>query len=103
MYIAMNRFRVRRGEEEAFESVWRNRNTRLRDVEGFVDFHLLRGPEADDHTVYASHTMWKTYEAFSNWTKSQAFRDAHKNAGENAHMYLGSPQFEGFSVVLHDE
>jgi heme-degrading monooxygenase HmoA len=27
------------------------------------------------------------------------FRDAHKNAGQHKVLYLGHPQFEGFSVV----
>jgi hypothetical protein len=26
---------------------------------GFVPFHLLKGPEAEDHTLYASHTVWE--------------------------------------------
>jgi len=34
------------------------------------------------------------------WTKSEQFRDAHRNAGENKPLYLGPPQFEGFSAVL---
>ena len=42
MFVAMNRFRVAPGSEEAFESVWRARKSRLDEMEGFVDFHLLR-------------------------------------------------------------
>src|ERR1700741_4487945 len=29
----------------------------------FVEFHLLKGPEADDHTLYASHTVWQSRAA----------------------------------------
>ena len=64
MYIAMNRFRVTKGSEAAFEQVWLSRDTHLDKVPGFVEFHLLRGPEAEDHTIYASHTVWTTYAAF---------------------------------------
>jgi heme-degrading monooxygenase HmoA len=99
MFIAMNRFRVRRGSETQFESVWRNRDSQLDTVPGFVEFHLLRGPAADDHTLYASHTVWADHAAFEAWTKSQAFRDAHRNAGGNASLYLGHPNFEGFEVL----
>lgn len=100
MYIAMNRFKVASGSEGEFEAIWRNRDRRLTDVPGFVQFHLLKGPEREDHTLFASHTMWKTHDAFIAWTKSQNFRDAHATAGGHKALYLGHPQFEGFKVVL---
>src|SRR5262249_25242601 len=50
MYIAMNRFRVAKGSEAAFEHVWQSRETHLDKVPGFIEFHLLKGPEAEDHT-----------------------------------------------------
>ncbi|WP_413772125.1 antibiotic biosynthesis monooxygenase family protein, partial [Vibrio campbellii] len=46
----MNRFRVARGSEPAFELVWLSRDTHLDKVPGFVEFHLLKGPELEDHT-----------------------------------------------------
>jgi heme-degrading monooxygenase HmoA len=78
MYIAMNRFKVTPGSEEAFEQVWTGRDSHLRGVPGFVEFHLLKGPNKGDHTLYSSHTIW---------------------ADHNRAMYLGHPEFEGFSVV----
>lgn len=99
MFIAMNRFRVKRGQEEAFEKVWKERDTHLGEVPGFVEFHLLRGPEADDHTLYASHTIWASKANFEDWTRSEAFRKAHAGAGGNAGLYLGPPNFEGFEVI----
>ena len=59
MFIAMNRFRVAKGSEAAFEQVWISRDTHLDSVPGFLEFHLLKGPEAEDHTLYASHTVWE--------------------------------------------
>ncbi len=99
MFIAMNRFRVKKGLEGDFESVWLNREVHINREAGFIEFHLLRGPEAEDHTLYVSHTVWASEQAFLNWTRSQAFRDAHKDAGQNKPLYLGGPQFEGFSVI----
>ncbi|CCD83891.1 conserved hypothetical protein; putative dimeric alpha-beta barrel domain [Bradyrhizobium sp. ORS 285] len=98
MFIAMNRFRVAKGSEAAFEQVWLSRDSHLDKVPGFVEFHLLKGPEAEDHTLYASHTIWASKTAFEDWTKSEAFRMAHKGAGDNKPLYLGPPQFEGFEV-----
>ncbi len=99
MFIAMNRFRVKKGLESDFEAVWLNREVHINKEAGFVEFHLLRGPEAEDHTLYVSHTIWASEQDFLNWTRSQAFRDAHKDAGQNRPLYLGGPQFEGFSVI----
>lgn len=99
MFIAMNRFKVIKGSEAEFEDVWRKRDSRLNELEGFVDFHLLRGPEADDHTLYSSHTIWNTRDDFVAWTKSEQFRDAHRGAGDRKPLFLGHPQFEGFESV----
>ena len=59
----------------------------------------LRGPEADDHTLYASHTVWQNRTTFEAWTKSEAFRASHEKAGDNKPLYLGHPQLEGFEAV----
>jgi heme-degrading monooxygenase HmoA len=98
MFIAMNRFRVKKGSEEDFERVWLTRDSQLQKVPGFVEFHLLKGPEAEDHTLYSSHSLWRSREAFEAWTKSEAFRAAHRNAGDNKPLYVGHPQFEGFDI-----
>lgn len=100
MFIAMNRFKVIKGNEQAFEDIWSSRRTRLDEMAGFIAFHLLKGPEAEDHVLYSSHTMWESKEAFLAWTTSSQFRDAHKDAGKNKPLYLGHPNFEGFEVVL---
>ena len=98
-FIAMNRFKVGKGKEQDFEDVWLNREIHLGKVPGFVEFHLLRGPERDDHVLYSSHTIWESEADFVAWTKSQAFRDAHKGAGDRGSLYLGHPEFEGFTVL----
>jgi heme-degrading monooxygenase HmoA len=99
MFIAMNRFKVRKGAEADFEAVWLNREIHLDQVPGFVAFHLLRGPERDDHVLYSSHTVWASEQHFVDWTRSAAFRAAHRDAGGNKPLYLGHPEFEGFAVL----
>jgi putative heme utilization carrier protein HutX len=64
MFIAMNRFKVKKGSEQAFENVWSSRESYLDRMQGFVEFHLLKGPEADDHTLYSSHTVWSSKANF---------------------------------------
>jgi heme-degrading monooxygenase HmoA len=80
MFIAMNRFQVKKGAEQAFETLWATRESYLGNMPGFVEFHLLRGPVAEDHTLYSSHTVW-----------------ADNKTGES--LYLGHPKFEGFEVI----
>ena len=100
MFVAMNRFKVFSAEAETFETVWRERDRHLNEVPGFVEFHLLKGPEGDGTTLYASHTIWRSKEDFENWTRSDAFRKAHGGAGGAKPLFEGHPQFEGFEAVL---
>ncbi len=99
MFIAMNRFQVIPGEEAAFEEVWLSRETHLEGLPGFVEFHLLRGPANEDHTLFASHTIWESKADFEAWTQSEAFRASHRGAGGSKPLYLGPPRFEGFEVI----
>ncbi|WP_029029473.1 antibiotic biosynthesis monooxygenase family protein [Salinarimonas rosea] len=103
MFVAMNRFKVAKGRESDFETVWSSRKTRLDEMAGFVGFHLLKGPEREDHTLYASHTVWTDRASFEAWTRSEQFRDSHRNAGQNKGLYLGHPEFEGFESVLGED
>ena len=100
MYIAMNRFKIIKGKEQIFEDIWKNRDSHLKNVTGFLDFHLIRGESNEDFTLYASHSTWDTEDDFTNWTKSDSFRKAHKNAGEHSDIYIGHPIFEGFKVII---
>ena len=100
MFIAMNRFKVKLGEESYFENVWKNRDTHLNKVPGFKKFNLIKSESNETYTLYASHSEWESKQDFINWTKSEAFRMAHKNAGEHKTVYLDHPKFEGFEVVL---
>lgn len=100
MYIAMNRFKIALGSEPAFEELWRQRESLLDEVPGFREFHLLRGPTHEDHTLYASHSVWDSAGAFDAWTDSESFRKSHAQARAPKGTYIDHPQFEGFEVIL---
>lgn len=100
MYIAMNHFRVAPGRGEDFERGWRERESYLDDVPGFVDFHLVRGKDEDDGTHrYASHTTWRDRQAFLDWTHSDAFRKAHASRATPSGVLLEHPRFAGWEAV----
>ena len=96
MFIAMNRFKIALGCEDEFIGIWKNRDTYLETVPGFVEFHLLKGPCTDEYALFASHTTWESRDAFEAWTRSEAFRKAHAGAAANRDIYLGPPQLELF-------
>lgn len=102
MFIAMNRFRINRGFEQEFEHIWKERESQLPNVSGFVAFRLLKGPEDATTTLYASHSTWVSRDAFDAWRNSEAFHRAHAQAKAPKGTYDGHPVFEGFDVVLEE-
>ena len=100
MFLAMNRFRIASGFELDFEELWRQRDSYLTEVPGFVSFALLKGAASDDHVLYASHTIWESKAAFEAWTRSEQFRRAHAKSNIAKSAYLGHPNLELFEAVL---
>lgn len=100
MFVAMNRFKIAPGREQEFIDIWKNRETFLDGVPGFVSFHLLAGPATEEYALFASHSVWTSRQAFEDWTHSEAFRKAHANAGTSKGVYLGPPQLELFESVV---
>lgn len=99
MYLAMNRFTVPAGNATAFEELWLSRESHLQDMDGFVSFHMLKGPEEDGLILYASHTVWQSETHFRAWTTSTEFRASHARAGATRKLHEGAPRFEGFSAI----
>jgi heme-degrading monooxygenase HmoA len=65
-----------RGAKASGYGIRKASDSHLEKVPGFVEFHLLKDHD-EDHTLYASHTVWKNRATFEAWTKSEAFRAAH--------------------------
>ena len=100
MYIAMNHFHIAAGRAEEFERVWRERDSHLDEVPGFVRFHLVRGKDDDDGSHrYASHVEWQNRQAFVDWTHSEAFRKAHATRSTPEGLMLEHPRFHGWQAV----
>jgi len=97
LFIAMNHFAVEPTRAAEFEALWRERETYLAEVPGFVDFALLRG---DEPGRYASHTRWESRAAFETWTRSEAFRKAHGQARMPSGLLLGHPKLATWEAVL---
>jgi heme-degrading monooxygenase HmoA len=100
MYIAMNRFQVVPGREEDFERIWRERETYLQDVPGFVRFALLKSEMAPGE--YVSHSTWKDRESFMAWMNSPAFAAGHRQ-GSLAGILEGPPSPSMYEAVIVEE
>ena len=101
MFIAMNRFQVVKGSEEAFERMWQSRDSYLDEMAGFVEFHLLkRSGSRGPHALFLAHRVGEP-GGIRGVDRSEQFRRAHARAGNDgnaAPLYLGHPKFEGFEV-----
>jgi heme-degrading monooxygenase HmoA len=104
MFIAMNRFRVNAGKEDAFEEMWRSRETYLDEVPGFVAFALLRNGSANDDgtTEYISHSTWRSREDFDAWTNSDNFTRGHAQ-GSVAGILAGHAVVSLYETVLEQQ
>ncbi len=104
MFIAMNRFQIRKGFEEAFEKRWRERESFLHQFDGFVRFYLLRqaaGRNSEESVEFISHSQWRDLQGFEEWMNSDQSRKAHSSAEPPPkEMFMGPPQFRGYEIVL---
>ena len=98
MFIAMNRFQVAPGRGDDFERIWRERESYLDGVPGFIRFALLRGEDGE----HVSQSTWATREAFEAWTNSESFRRGHAQ-GSLMGILAGPPVIGLYDAVLEQE
>ena len=96
MFVAMNKFKVAAGKYEEFERVWKERQSHLEGVPGFVQFALLK---ADAEGEYISHSTWQDRAAFTAWTESEAFTAGHRQ-GSLMGVMEGPPQLMTYEAII---
>ena len=99
MFIAMNKFRVKAGQQKEFERIWSERETYLQGVAGFEQFALLR---ADTRGEYISHSTWADRESFIAWKQSEAFGAGHRQ-GSLMGVLDGPPLVSLYEGVIVQE
>jgi len=104
MYLAMNRFRVFKKYEDQFIEIWKARKSRLHEMDGFIEFFLLKGPEKEESLLFSTHASWKDKESFDAWVGSEQFREAHSQGKRpDPNMFSAPNELECFeSVALSD-
>jgi heme-degrading monooxygenase HmoA len=86
-FIACNQFFVPVTNAEAFEKHWADRESKLKECDGFVAFSMLRrdgsakghgtSPVTSDEPSYVSTTVWKDRASFDSWRSGFAFDQTH--------------------------
>jgi len=80
-FVAMNRFSVAKGMEDAFETKFANRESVLKEYDGFQGFLLLRrdeprsrggGGDPDDGYTHSTFSVWKDQECFQAWREDSS-------------------------------
>jgi heme-degrading monooxygenase HmoA len=86
-FIACNQFFVPPENAKAFEDRWAQRESKLKECDGFVAFMMNRRdgqqkghgtvPISENDPTYVSTTIWRDVKAFQNWRNSLQFNKAH--------------------------
>ena len=99
MYIAINRFKVKKESATDFEKVWKNRQSYLSEVPGFMRFWLLKS-EQPEFVEFLSHSQWVNEQAFQGWRQSEQMAKAHSQGSSVGPMMLGHPEFRGYEQAM---
>jgi len=115
-FIACNQFFVPSENSPAFEQRWADRESKLKECEGFVSFSMLRrdGKAKGHGTVemdaseptYQSTTVWKDRASFEAWKGGAMFKAAHGGEAPPKPLWSMPPQpvfYEGTLVISSPE
>ena len=84
MFIAMSKFEIGSGHQEAFKEFWKRRDKLLGNVKGFQSFNLAKGLRI----------------ALRNGKNPLLLKQPTKTRAKNRKFYLARPIFEGREMVL---
>lgn len=95
MIVVTNRIPVAKGQEAAFEARFEGRAGLVEKRPGCRGFQLLRPIQADAYLVM---TWWDSAADFEAWTKSDEFREAHRNRPPKE-LFAGPNVFEMHELI----
>lgn len=85
MISVENHIPVKKEFSEEFEARFKSGTRHVQASPGFLRNEVLR-PIKGEH--YIVRTYWDSMESFEEWTKSQAFKEAHANT-PSAEVFAG--------------
>jgi heme-degrading monooxygenase HmoA len=73
----------------------------LTEQEGFIKMNLLKPlkfPPGNKNNIFIIETYWKSFESFTKYTQSEAFKEAHSNPPPQE-WFAGRPSVEIYEVI----
>lgn len=105
-YVVMNVVEVPSTGTEPFETAFAQRQSRLKEVDGFAGFELLRRDgvgEDGESSEFLVISRWRDRAAFDGWRSSDAFKHAHRGADPESRPPEHRPtnsEVRNYDVVL---
>ncbi len=97
MFVAPHRLKIQKDHGEELEGLFRSRGG-VEQQPGFVKFELWKLDRDAEHEEYLVVGHWESKEAHDEWTRSEAFRQAH--AGPHPGFLMGRGEFHSYDVRL---
>ena len=96
MYVATNGITISKGHGADLEEQFRSRGG-VKEQPGFLGFELWQQRDDGGTEEFLIVTHWESEESHAEWTRSEAFRQAH--AGPHPDYILGG-QPRGYDVKI---
>lgn len=96
MFVAMSRFRVRRGQEDMVRESFTNRPMRVDDQPGFIRMEVLSPTEQTNE--FWLITMWSDRESFETW-HAHHLKEAHSAMPRGLKVEKGSRDLQYLELV----
>lgn len=96
-HVAVSRFEVREGWEDAVVEAFRARPGLVDDVDGFLKLDVLR--PRDNPREFWLLTYWTSESAFRQWHRGHGRTTAHAGIPEGLRLVPGSARVDAFDHV----
>jgi heme-degrading monooxygenase HmoA len=81
VFVVMNRLKVPADYRQHLEKAFGESGQRMKNVPGCLEYQFLVPTEGDEYIVY---TKWESQTDYTNWTQSEAFKQAHARSNPNS-------------------
>ncbi len=99
MFVATNRLRTESGRGWELEERFRKSSAVAEGAEGFISFQMWKTESSPDCDEYLVVTHWESKEDHHRWTRSDAFKEAHRG-GVRADYMVGHPELANYDVRI---
>ena len=96
MFYRIGKIKCKPGKSNDVISYFKSKEDFFSETKGIISLSYFKSGQDEVSGI----AIWESKEAFIDWTKSDAFKLAHKNAGAHKDLYLGPPNLETFDQII---